>query len=109
MDPRGLLKVTVDPAGGEAIMPRKFHTTGYKILQAAAATRLAAHVLGHPCDSVMSWSANGGSNTSRAWTTRALGARGVHLEVQDEQQRGVGLQQLLNRICVLGCTSLAHQ
>ena len=79
------------------------------MVQAAAATRLAAPGPGHPRDSVMSWGANGGSNTSRAWTTRALGARGVHLEVQDEQQRGVGLQQLLNRICVLGCTSLACQ
>ena len=55
-------------------MPRQVHTVGYRILQAAAATRLAASGPGHTGDSVMSWRANAGSNTSRAWTTRVLGA-----------------------------------
>ena len=90
------------------IVPRQVHTAGYKILQVVAATRLAAPGPGHPRDSVMSWGANGGSNTSRAWTTRALGARGVHLEVQDEQQRGVGLQQLLKKCWVRGRTIVLY-
>ena len=78
-----------------------------RILRCPAATPRAAPAPGCPHGPVKSWGANGGLNAYRTWAARLHRHHGVHLADQDEQQRGVGLQQLLSSTWVPGCTSLS--
>ena len=58
---------------------------------------------------VRSWGANGNSDTPQTWSPRLPGCSEVHLQVQDQLQRGVVGRAAFSALCVLSSTSLSYQ